>query len=297
MSGNKAITHPHQEFLLYWPHPFALAASGGNPGGLRGPRGLLVLTLCVLLCGFAWGSVAQKVEEGNRLFKEGRYEEALNRYGEAHSQHPDSPEVLFNMGDGFYRQRKYNEAIEAHVQSLSRQGEGLPSLQAKAHYNIGDSLFRQDKLEEALEAYKRAIDLEPGDVDTKYNIEFIQRQLKEKQKPQKKEALSQNQTQPEPQKQQEKGGGQQGKDKEESEGGSKQEKERPEESEREKQASEKQEEKEESSPQVPSASPQGISKEDAERLLGALRAEEKNLPAVLKEGEKKFVEAPPEKDW
>ena len=260
------------------------------PGGVIG-----TFFVFMLLCGFTWNSAAQKVREGNRLYKEGDYENALNRYSEAERQRPDSPEISFNMGDSFYRQKKYQEAIEAHARSMSHP-EGPRELQAKAHYNMGDSLFRQGKLKEALEAYQKAIDLVPADIDTKYNIEFLQHKLNEQSKQQKQK--QQDPQQKSGQKQKEKpdqGQGDQQKNKEEeSERGSKEEKERPQQSqEKEKQAPQGQEKQEKQEKKEGG----GISKEDAERLLGALQSEEKKLPVALGKNEGHPIEVPPEKDW
>ena len=250
------------------------------------PGGVVSL---MLLCGFTWGSAAQRVTEGNRLFKEGDYENALNRYADAERERPNSPEILFDMGDGFYRQKKYQEAIDAHARSMSHP-EGPRELQAGAHYNIGNSLFRQGKLKEALEAYQKAIDLDTADIDTKYNIEFLQRKLNEQSKQQEeKKKNPQQESGQKQQKQPDQGKGDQKENKEqESEGGSKQEKKRPQQS----------QEQEGQTPQGQQKKEGGeISKEDAERLLGALQSEEKKLPGAVEKNKENPVDISVEKDW
>ena len=125
------------------------------------------------LSGFILNSAPQKVEEGNRYFEKGDYEKALDRYGKAQAVRPHAPEIPFNMGNSFYREKRFDEAIQSHNRSAAL---GPDSLKSKAHYNIGNSLYRKGDVKEALEAYKKSIDLDPSDVDTKYNIEFIQRE-------------------------------------------------------------------------------------------------------------------------
>ncbi|MBI4436030.1 MAG: tetratricopeptide repeat protein [Candidatus Omnitrophica bacterium] len=127
----------------------------------------------LVLSGFIFNAAPQKVEEGNRYFEKGDYEKALDRYGKAQTARPNAPEIPFNMGNSFYREKRFDEAIQSHNRSIEL---GPDALKAKAHYNIGNSLYRKGDVQGALEAYKKAVDLDPSDVDTKYNIEFIQRE-------------------------------------------------------------------------------------------------------------------------
>jgi len=152
----------------------------------------------LFLCGFIWNSAPQKVEEGNRLFEKKDYEGALRKYGEAEKSNPKAPEVFFNMGNSFYRQNRFDEAIRSHSRSAEL---GPDVLKAKAHYNIGNSLYRKGDSKGALEAYKKAVDLDPSDSDTKYNIEFIQKKQEGSASQQKSES---QQEEPKPTQQQEK---------------------------------------------------------------------------------------------
>ena len=163
----------------------------------------------LFLSGFIWNAAPQKVEEGNRLFEKKDYEGALRKYGEAQEKNPLAPEVPFNMGNSFYRQNRFEEAIRSHSHSIEL---GSDALKAKAHYNIGNSLYRKGDSQGALEAYKKAIDLDPNDIDTKYNIEFIQRKQEESSQSQKSQ--SQQEEKPKPTEEQKGEAGGEGKEKE-----------------------------------------------------------------------------------
>ena len=82
----------------------------------------------------------------------------------------------FELHGNVYRLEKYDEAISAFQRAASAASS---ELEAKCHYNIGNCLFRQGKLKESLESYKRANELDRDDEDTKANIEYVTRLMKE----------------------------------------------------------------------------------------------------------------------
>jgi tetratricopeptide (TPR) repeat protein len=46
-------------------------------------------------------------------------------------------------------------------------------LRSKAYYNLGNNAFSQEKPDEALNYYKKCLELNPKDMDAKYNIEYL----------------------------------------------------------------------------------------------------------------------------
>jgi Ca-activated chloride channel family protein len=118
--------------------------------------------------------VSRKVDRSNRQFAEGRLDEALVSYRDAQIDAVEAGEVHFNVGDVLYSQRKYEDAEEAFTVAQAKGGRGL---QARAVYNAGNAQFRQDRLDKAAESYQRALELDPGDMDAKFNLELVQRLL------------------------------------------------------------------------------------------------------------------------
>ena len=53
------------------------------------------------------------------------------------------------------------------------------SIQQKAYYNTGNSLYRTDRMQEAIQVYKKALDLNPRDMDAKFNLELLMKKMKE----------------------------------------------------------------------------------------------------------------------
>ncbi|MBI4430933.1 MAG: tetratricopeptide repeat protein [Candidatus Omnitrophica bacterium] len=136
----------------------------------------LVAVISLPCLAFTDSSLSAKIKEGNALLEQGKLSEAMTKYSDAQLEAPLQPEIFFNMGNVLYREKKYAEAADSYQKAMEK---GDASLEAKAFYNIGNALFQQGQLRQALDAYKQALERDPGDVDTKYNIEYTERKMKE----------------------------------------------------------------------------------------------------------------------
>ena len=123
-----------------------------------------------------------QVEEGNRLYSEGLFNEAHQKYLEALIEDPESPLIRFNDGNALYEENDFQKAVERYKEAVK---SGDPALQSAAWYNLGNALYRQQQLQESLEAYKEALRQNPSDVDAKHNLERVLQQLqKQEEQPQ-----------------------------------------------------------------------------------------------------------------
>ena len=132
---------------------------------------------------------ADKINAGNRHYKQGEYDRALESYNEVLINLPKSPYIHYNIGNASYQKGDYKKAVEAYTESLFTDDDAL---EEKANYNIGNCKYRQGKLKEntnlqetvqlfreALDYYKRAIELNRENLNAKFNHEFVERKLKE----------------------------------------------------------------------------------------------------------------------
>ena len=278
----------------------------------RSRIGLIVLMLFFhfLSSGWIWGdSLALKNREGNRLYKDGRIDEALSKWRDAQIENPDNDKLHYNIGNGLHEQKSYKDAFKEYEKSLDSKNSELRS---KAYYNIGNTRYRMGELPEAIEDYKKCLEINPKDEDAKYNIEFIKKRLKEqpkkedqqqKESRQKKEEENQ-QKQGQYSKSQEERRAEQQKDQAASEAQNpeedkeKQEKANQAQGEKQQGQEEKKEarsgeEKQKSSGEETKGK---MSKEDAVRLLDAMKDDEKDLQKELRnqpvEGQYRV-----DKDW
>ena len=125
------------------------------------------------------------VQEGNRLYREGRYDEAHERYLEALRAAPDSPLIRFNDANALYQSEEFQRAVDAYRGAIAAAD---PALEAQAWYNLGNALYRQQEVEGALEAYKEALRRNPGDADAKHNLEVALEQLQQQEQEQQQQS-------------------------------------------------------------------------------------------------------------
>ena len=139
-----------------------------------------ILLACVPESGHAQAGRSQ-VEEGNRLYEEGRFPEAHEKYLEGAAAAPESGLIRFNDGNALYKGGDYQRAVEAYERAIET---GDPTLAGSAWYNLGNSFYRQQELEESLQAYKQALRMRPTDVDAKHNLERVLEQMKQQEQQQ-----------------------------------------------------------------------------------------------------------------
>ena len=230
-------------------------------------RNLLLILFLLILPSVLWGQSARsRVKAGNKLFAEAKYDQALNKYQDALLSQPANKRIQFNIGDTFYQKKKYEESLQEYQKVI---GTDELRLEEQSYFNLGNTLYRLEKLPESILAYQQALKLDPNDVDAKYNLEYVRRKLKENANKQQQNPQQQQQQQQQPQDQQQQD---QNKD----------------------QQNQKQQPEQQQQAQAQN-DPQKLSKEDAERILNALKNDEKDIQKKRKAQVPSGYQV--EKDW
>ncbi|MBI2952175.1 tetratricopeptide repeat protein [bacterium] len=124
-----------------------------------------------------------KNNRGNKLYREKQYGEALKHYREAQLDDPKSPQIHFNTGDALFQAQEFDQATEAYSKALSL-GVSDRTLEAQTYYNLGNCFYKKDQFAEAVASYRRALALRPDDRDFKFNLELAQEKLRTQQQAQ-----------------------------------------------------------------------------------------------------------------
>ncbi|XP_029901999.1 RNA polymerase II-associated protein 3 isoform X2 [Myripristis murdjan] len=112
-------------------------------------------------------ALAEK-EKGNRLFKEGRYDDAIECYSRAMSADPYNPVLPTNRAACFSRLRKF-----AVAESDCNLAVSLDSSYFKAFARRGAARFALKKYEAALEDYETVLKLDPGNLEAQNEVKKI----------------------------------------------------------------------------------------------------------------------------
>ncbi len=252
----------------------------------------ILLILPFFLIGWI-GDWSQAIKRGNAHYEAEAYDAALEAYQSAAENRPEDAIARYNLGTTLYQKEQFEKAADEFRRSLDASDLVR---RAQGYYNLGNAQIQLNDIEGAIRSYKSALRLNPADLDAKHNLELALERLEQESQQNQSESGDEDKDR---QDQQQQNQDQQDKDGQEP---NQQDQENPSESEQQQQnqGSSKQEAtSEESSPQPEQQStqhPVEMSKEDAIRLLEAVKDNEKEIQKKILQ--KRFSRRQrSEKDW
>ncbi len=220
-------------------------------------------------------STRSLVNEGVDLYKKGKMNDAEVNFKKGVSKSPKNLQANFNLGDAYYKNKRFKEAINAFNKALLTSKDKI--FKSKVYHNIGNSYLKQKKLKESIEAYKNALKLNPNDKETKYNLSYALQQMKNNKS--KKNKNDKNNKNKDKNKKDKKKKNDKNKDKDQQNKDQK-----------------NNQDKKSNPKQNPAQQKKNkISKEQAKQILNALMNNEKKLQKKLRKRKAKVVKT--EKDW
>ena len=127
-------------------------------------------------------------------YKNGQYDKALDGFKGALSNEKDrdnKDKLVYNIGNVCYKKNDYNGALANYTSVEGMDDE----MKFRTYYNQGNTFYKLKKYEDAIEFYKKALDVNPSDVETKFNLEYVKNLLKNKEKNQDKKQQKKDQQQ------------------------------------------------------------------------------------------------------
>lgn len=228
----------------------------------------------------------QNVRAGNEKLVAGDPKAALQHYDDAEKKVGARPEIDYDRGHAAYRAGRLDEAVE----HFRRAAEKAPApLASRALQNAGNALAAKGDEPGALGAYRDALRRDPGNEDARYDLEVL---LRRKEQPPPKSGTDKQKEGPAP-KQEQGDGQQQGKPPPQPGDQGQQKQEQPGDA---KQEPKGQQPKPEPGEEGAAEKASSLSKQDAERLLDALRARERKLPQDPRRG-RRSGRTDVDRDW
>lgn len=139
------------------------------------------------------------LEDGNNLFSEGKYKEAISVFNDLLQKFPDAYIIHLNVGNCYFKMEDYVKAEESYRKVLEKDPENVNAIIGVGNcllnrgkkdealnwyrkiefekiqdeivlYNLGNSFYENSQFEEAVKYYKKAIELKKDFLDAIYQL-------------------------------------------------------------------------------------------------------------------------------
>jgi Ca-activated chloride channel homolog len=138
----------------------------------------------------ASGSARETLRQGNRLYGENQYAEAVSKYNDVLVEQPQAVEPKFNKANSYYRLDDLSAALDLY-QQVAAESKDM-ALVGRAKYNLGNCYFqrgtkqRDSNLQKAVEDmetsianWRQVLDLDPQNKKAAKNIEVARLTIKD----------------------------------------------------------------------------------------------------------------------
>jgi tetratricopeptide (TPR) repeat protein len=114
------------------------------------------------------------LEQGNNLFNERKYQEALAVFNQLSVDNPSIYHIYLNIGDCYREMQDNKNAILQYEIAIEKAKLASDTIiQAKAQASIGETYLRQNDLKTSQEYFKKSLELNPKDELLAYNVAEI----------------------------------------------------------------------------------------------------------------------------
>ena len=117
---------------------------------------------------------SEMFEEGNALFEQGKYDEAITFFRDFLEKNPTAYQVRFNIGN-CYREKNELDAAQQEFEAVlekanMEEGPEALKVQAKALAAIGELYVKRDDIQKAREYFTQSLERNPQDEILAYNV-------------------------------------------------------------------------------------------------------------------------------
>lgn len=147
--------------------------------------------LILLSASFAFAQLENShIRAGNAYYLDSNFVEAEVQYKKGYAKNQDSYKAAFNIADALYKQGNYKGAISEFEALLGRETDA--ERLSKIYFNLGNCHMKANEYDQAESQYKNALRKNPLDEEARYNLAYVQQILRQQQDQQNKGGGSDN---------------------------------------------------------------------------------------------------------
>ena len=133
----------------------------------------------------------EAVRRGNALYEAGYFDAAQQQYDVASQARPDAAAVRFNLGNVLFKQRRFDDAVEHYARALTTAVPGPGGLEGRLKYNLGNVAYQRalqalpvaqqaiPHLQSAMTHYRDSLEVDSQQRDARYNLELAHTLLRQ----------------------------------------------------------------------------------------------------------------------
>lgn len=154
-------------------------------------------------------SPGEAVRQGNVLYEADNFEAAQQQYESVSQAFPNAAAVHFNLGNALFKQQRFDDAVEHYARALTIAAPGPTGLEGRLKYNLGNVAYQRalqalpdaqqalPHLQSATAYYRDSLEVDPQQRDARYNLELAHTLLRQlRQQPQSPETPQTQPSQP-----------------------------------------------------------------------------------------------------
>ena len=145
----------------------------------------IALFFLIVASSAAADNFADLAAAGIKLYDEGKYKDALQKFKKARRLSPSDNRIDYNLGNINYQLGRFEKARKNWRDAITNVDRS--ELRQKAYYNIANAFYREKRYQEATLYYQKALQINREDYETGFNLKLASHQFELQKKMRKKE--------------------------------------------------------------------------------------------------------------
>ena len=146
-------------------------------------RYLLIFLTILLIPIFSFTQNERKfIREGNKYYKKNNFNDAEVNYRKSLLNDSNYTIGKYNLANALYKEKNFDESSRILSELAEKQTD--KTLKSKMYHNLGNSYLQKKEYEKSINSYIQALKNNPKDYDTKYNLSYAMQMLRKQQQQQ-----------------------------------------------------------------------------------------------------------------